>query len=156
MEDASQSAASDPKKNTASFSSWRNILAGVAAVTKLITGPLFALGGGTLIASLSATASPFLAPIATGLLAVGTVSLFTALVTTYISSSIERASNEERDERKAMLAAKYLVKELNENNLCVTEKQQPAPEPDCACKQKNWSKAVTATPEVTAEHGRTA
>lgn len=148
------------QKENASFSNWRNIISGIAAVTKLITGPLFALGGGTMIASLHAAAetAAILSPIAAGLLALGAVSLVGALVTTYINSSLERATADERDTRKAVLAARYLVKELKANNMCMTTEKQDVPEPECHCKDthKNWASAVASPEADAASPGRLA
>jgi len=119
------------------LSGWKTVLDSVASATKLITGPLFALGGGTYIAYLNAsvaakaaavgaaaagsaaTTASMLFPISIGLLAVGVASLLTALATSYIASSIDKVSIEERDKKKASVAAKALVQELKSNSLCL-------------------------------------
>lgn len=113
----------------------KTMLDSITDTTKLITGPLIAIGCSTLIAAFATAtqAAAVLIPCGIGLLLAGGVSLATSIATSYYSTQINRKTSFDRGELDRMRAAHHLVEALRDNNLCITEDKTPT---------RNWSQTV--------------
>jgi hypothetical protein len=102
---------------------WKRFLEGASAVTRLITGPLFAVGGAALIAAL--TTQPVV-PVALGasILAVAAVSLITAVTSSHVISAIEKADAKDRERSNAKVYAKETLQEVQKNGLCMLPQKE--------------------------------
>ena len=137
-EEALQEAAATKKR-------WQVFLEGVSSVTKLITGPLFAVGGA---ATLAALATNPVVPMAlgVGLLVAASVSLVTAVTSGYALDSIQRANEVEIADTKAKMHAQHMVQEIKSNGLCIVPEKELEAIRDrqtasCAPKQE-WTQRI--------------
>jgi hypothetical protein len=125
---------------------WRTFLEGLASITRLTTGPLYAVGGAALLASIATNPIVPLA-LGVGLLVAATASLITAVVASNAVSSMERAEELELAERRSQMQALETVKELKANAMCVASEKEAgkSEDPNCECKdkkKKNWSQTI--------------
>lgn len=108
----------------------------IADMTKLVTGPLVAIGCSTLIAAVATAtteAAAILLPCGIGLLAAGAISLTTSIVSSYYSTKINRETSFDRGELDRMRSAQHLVQAMKENQLCITEEK---------VRDKPWTQTV--------------
>jgi hypothetical protein len=115
-EDALHEAAETKKR-------WQTFLEGVSSVTKLITGPLFAVGGAATLAALATTPVVPMA-LGIGLLVAASLSLVTAVTSGYALESIERANQVQIADTKAKMHAQHMVQEIKSNGLCIVPEKE--------------------------------
>ncbi len=134
------------EETTYSKKRWRTFLEGIASITRLTTGPLYAVGGAALLASLATNP---VVPLVLGvaLLFAATASLITAVVASNAVSSMERAEELDLAEKRSQMQAIETVKEIKANAMCVASEKEAgkSEDPSCECKdkkKKDWSKSI--------------
>ncbi len=116
---------------------WKSRLDSIANMTKLITAPLFALGGATFIAACTTAAGVMPVWIGVSMLVTATATLATAIYTSSaaeeVGKNITRLNARNQAEFSAERTAHHLVEAMKANNLCLT---------DDDAKKKNWASSV--------------
>lgn len=131
--------AADSKKR------WQKFLEGVASVTRLITGPLFAVSGAAMLAAMAVNPVVPMG-LGIGLMVAASISLVTAVTTGYALSSIERADAVQVADMKAKMHAQHMVQEIKTNGLCVVpEKELDALREhnrECSENKQQWTQRI--------------
>ncbi len=119
---------------------WKRFLEDISSITKLTTGPLFAVGGAALLA---AAATNPVVPLALGigLLVVATLSLVTAVASSHALESINKADDVRMIDAKAKTHAKQMVQEIKNNGLCIVPENELVKLSEGA-KDKGWTQRI--------------
>lgn len=128
------------RQKTYSKIMWGPTLSSAAQMMAMFGGPM--LGAGLL--ALIGMGSGAVSAAAVVVTAVGATLSIASIITNYIGTRCQNDGWLDQTEMSAMNNAKYLVKELKANNMCLLQEH----EQNCRADGKSWQQMVANSPEL--------